>query len=186
MNNKTILAFLIGAATGSVVTWKLLKTKYEQIAQEEIDSVKEVYSKKFESEDDEEPEPINEIDEKPDLSIYTKKLKDQGYLQEFDEDEEEGDSEDMEKPYVISPDELGDLDYQIVSLTYYADKILADDDNNVIEDVDNIIGLDSLNHFGEYEADSVHVRNDKKKTDYEILLDEEKYSNLYPRPLEEE
>lgn len=184
MNNKTILAFLIGATTGSVVTWKLLKTKYEQIAQEEIDSVKEVYSKKFENSDDEEPEPINEIDEKPDLSIYTKKLKDQGYLQEFDE--EEGDSEDMEKPYVISPDELGDLDYPIVSLTYYADKILADDDNNVIEDVDNIIGLDSLNHFGEYEADSVHVRNDKKKTDYEILLDEEKYSNLYPRPLEEE
>ena len=65
-------------------------------------------------------------------------------------------------------------------------RYLADDDNNIIEDVDNIIGLDSLNHFGEYEADSVHVRNDKKKTDYEILLDEEKYSNLYPRPLEEE
>ena len=31
MNNKTILAFLIGAATGSVVTWKLLKTKKSKV-----------------------------------------------------------------------------------------------------------------------------------------------------------
>lgn len=41
MSNKSLfsLAFIIGAATGSVVTWYLLKDKYEALAQEEIDSV---------------------------------------------------------------------------------------------------------------------------------------------------
>ena len=39
-----IATFAIGAAVGSVATWKLLKTKYENIAQEEIDSVKEAFA----------------------------------------------------------------------------------------------------------------------------------------------
>ena len=45
-------------------------------------------------------------------------------------------------------------------------------------DVENTIGIDSLNHFGEYEEDSVFVRNDIKKCDYEILLDESIYTGV--------
>ena len=37
--------FTVGAIIGSAVTYKMLKTKYENIAQEEIDSVKEVFSR---------------------------------------------------------------------------------------------------------------------------------------------
>ena len=46
MNTKIVgaLAFLAGAAVGSVVTWKVVKTKYDQIIQEEINSVKAVFS----------------------------------------------------------------------------------------------------------------------------------------------
>ena len=43
---SNFIIFATGAVIGSVVTWKIIKTKYEQIAQEEIDSVKEVFSKK--------------------------------------------------------------------------------------------------------------------------------------------
>ena len=35
--------FTAGAAIGSVVTWKVIKTKYEQISNEEIESVREEY-----------------------------------------------------------------------------------------------------------------------------------------------
>ena len=83
-----ILIFSVGAAIGSVITWKLVKTKYERIAQEEIDSVKDVYSKNYGNDEEDienipdEQNPINEIDDKPDLSIYTAKLKEQGYLKE--------------------------------------------------------------------------------------------------------
>lgn len=45
--NKIVM-FTIGAVIGSAVTWKLLKTKYERLAQEEIDSVKERYTYKKE------------------------------------------------------------------------------------------------------------------------------------------
>ena len=46
MNSKrwVLLAFIAGAGIGSVCTWQLLKRKYEQIAQEEIDSVKAAYA----------------------------------------------------------------------------------------------------------------------------------------------
>ena len=47
-----ILIFTTGVSIGSVVTWKLLKTKYEQIAREEIDSVKEIYRNKAQKIDD--------------------------------------------------------------------------------------------------------------------------------------
>ena len=48
MNNKTVfvLAFIIGTATGVAGTYNYVKKKYEQIAQEEIDSVKEIFSRK--------------------------------------------------------------------------------------------------------------------------------------------
>lgn len=47
MNKKVIniLMLTVGAAIGSAVTWKVVKTKYERIAQEEIDSVKDEYNK---------------------------------------------------------------------------------------------------------------------------------------------
>ena len=38
-----VLIFVAGAAVGSVVTWRLVETKYKKIADEEIKSVKEVF-----------------------------------------------------------------------------------------------------------------------------------------------
>ena len=47
MNSKLLsfLSFIVGASAGSLITWKLVAKKYKQIAQEEIDSVKETYAK---------------------------------------------------------------------------------------------------------------------------------------------
>lgn len=81
------------------------------------------------------------------------------------------------KPYVISPDEFGEFeDYDTISLTYYADQVLVDDGGDKIEDVDDVVGMESLTRFGEYEDDSVFVRNDRLRCDYEILMDERTYS----------
>lgn len=171
MNNfvTKFAIFTVGAAIGSAVTWYFTKTKYEHIAQEEIDSVKKVFSKhKTISEDT-----IDTKIENPEMTEYKSIV--QNYTSK---NEEEGEPETMDKPYVISPDEFGDSDYEIISLTYYADKVLTDETGDIVDDVEALVGYDSLNHFGEYEEDSVFVRNDALSTDYEILLDPRNYSDV--------
>ena len=163
MNNVTSIAFAvtIGAAVGSVVTWKLLKTKYEQIANEEIASVKEVYSKKAYNEIKEDAEKCEGIISK----------------NEYVSNEKEGKSTmDKTKPCIISPEDLGESGYQTVSLTYYANGVLCDEEDNVV-DIEGTIGKESLNHFGEYEDDSVCVRNDELGIDYEVLADISEHPN---------
>lgn len=184
--NKTIFGiagFVLGAAAGSLTTWKLLKDKYAQIAQEEIDSVKEVYSKandEKETVSEPEPENVKKVVSK-EAEEFMKKL---DYTQ-YSKDEPENpqvmkESEDI--PYVIKPEEFGEFDdYEEISLTFWADQILTDDDDEILEDVNRVIGFESLNHFGEYEDDSVYVRNDRLKCDYEILLDQRKYEDVLKR-----
>ena len=48
MNNKITcaIAFILGAGVGSVVAWQLLKTKYEQILDDELEAMEEYYQKK--------------------------------------------------------------------------------------------------------------------------------------------
>jgi hypothetical protein len=97
--------------------------------------------------------------------------------------------DDVIKPYVISPDEFGEIDgYAEITLTYYADGYLTDDQDELVEDVDGTVGYKSLEHFGDYEDDAVHVRNDNLKADYEILLDVRDYAdirNSRPYPTED-
>ena len=197
MNNfvTKVAIFAVGAFIGSAVTWQVTKKKYERIAQEEIDSVIEACDKKLEEEAEKkhlhieaklDPETAKFLADKQEHVDKTFEL---GYISES---EEKGEPVTMSKPYVISPDqfdELADAGYDTVFLTYYADKVLADDMDDIVDDVEDVIGSDSLNHFGDYEEDCIHVRNDERKVDYEITLDLRNYydvtSSSYPHPVEE-
>lgn len=196
--NDTLNKFLIfaaGAAIGSVVTWKYLKTKYEQ---EIFEEEEEILEENPDSETiDEEVGPDDLYTdapayEKPNIKEYAKILNNGGYgVEEVEADDVKKDPAmvkyikkevaDVERPYVIPPEEFGEFDeYETISLTYYADKVLADDMDEIVEDVDYVVGTDSLTHFGEYEDDSVFVRNDRLKADYEILLDPRNYYDVAP------
>lgn len=177
MNNKVVnaIAFLLGAGIGSVVTWKLVETKYKKLAQEEIDSVREVYSKKEIALANEvkKAHACLEANTKNDkVPSYQSIVEDMGYASESEEEEGVG------NVHVIPPESYGELGYEEVSLTYYADDVLAYDDDSVIRDVNKVVGKGSLNTFGEYEDDSVFVRDDDKKIDYEILRDMRRYSDV--------
>lgn len=191
MNNtiKNIVIFIAGAGAGVAISWKLLKTKYEQISREEIASVKEVYSRKEnkikEVLKDLDDEQDNVVDEK-EVKNYSKITENLGYVSTQTKKEAKEETKLVEKPYVIPPDEFDELGYDTVTLTYYADKILVDEYDNRIEDVESLIGEESLTHFGEYEDDAVYVRDDIHEIDYEILLDIGTYAevtgadDLYP------
>lgn len=188
MSNRSLfsLGFIIGAASGATVAWYLLKDKYETLAQEEIDSVKEVFARREQEMKDETvkrnvAEGIKDSDRtKPDLKEYAEQLKKNGYTRYSDlSADDEGVSDKQTKPYVIPPEQFGDDEnYDQISLTYYADGVLANENDEVIKDVEDAVGIDSLNRFGEYEDDSVFVRNDARKCDYEILLDQRTYSEV--------
>lgn len=203
--NKVII-FAIGAAIGSLVAWKLTKTKYEKIMIEEEQSLREYYNKKTKVYEDSANtlhdyynDRLKEIDEKEkkmeedkkteeskivnDLrERYAEVLKDHKYS--IDEPCYEG---GQDRPYVVTPEEFGNADeYEIISLNYYADGIVSDDWGNKIEDLEATIGEDFASHYGEYEEDAVYIRNDRLKVEYEVLKSLSKYSEMFPAEEDDE
>lgn len=190
--STNMFIFAAGAAIGSAVAWLYAKKYYERIANEEIESMKEWLARRVEEQDKEkEEEPETPMENpttpsvKPDLMDYASRLKDLNYTdysrrteekEETDDEEEVDDTDDY--IYVIKPEIFGEEDYEEVSLTYYADGVLTDEQDNPIEDVAGMVGADYASHFGEYEDDSVFIRNDRLRTDFEILADQRNYSNL--------
>lgn len=176
-----VCMFATGAAIGSVVTWQFLKTKYENLAQEEIESVREYYAQKNLSVPEDMVEQEEEIDEE--IPVETKRdynniIKHSAYTADNEEDDENEEEEDeMNRPYAIAPEESWEQDYPTLSLTYYeGDGVLVNDQGEVIDNVDELVGEDFADHFGEYEDDSVFIRNDAMEVYYEILRDLGSYS----------
>lgn len=200
---KNFFTFVTGLVIGSVVTYVIVKDKFEKIAQEEIDSVKEVFGRRVEKETDKKVEKIakkevekirkeyNEYDNlTKNYTSYSKNkteesIEDAEYEEvcENDEDGVELDeierASDYDRPYIIEPQEFGALDgYSLITLYHYSDNVLADDCDELVEDLDDVVGEDYASHFGEYEDDCVYVRNDRLKADYEICRDLRKYSDV--------
>lgn len=178
--------FILGAVVGSTATYLYLDKKYKQISQDEIDSVKEVFSKR-EEDNVTEKKKVDNSKEKPNIVEYANTLKKQGYTtsRNYSDITDEKSKKEIvitQEPYVIAPEDFGDIDdYDTISLIYYSDKILADEEEELVEDINNVVGFDSLTRFGEYEDDSVFVRNDRLRIDYEILRDPQKYSDIIKR-----
>ena len=187
-----VIIFTAGATVGSAVTYLLVKKRCEQKAQEEIDKVvDEFYNREITIEDvvtaavEEgidvnfrvEPKETEEpVDEKEEYEDIVKGEKYVSYAQEKLGEKEE--KNEMKRPYVIPPEEYGECDYATVSLWYWADGVITNDRNKIIKNVEELIGEDVESHFGEYEDDSVFIRNDAQEIDYEILRDERRFSEI--------
>lgn len=191
-----ILVFTAGAAIGSLVTWKLVKTKYERIAQEEIDSVKETWARRnkrvHEDSNDERCCGTPEDEEDPEEEYDPAVLTDYAALtrrytgSSGNDTNEEGGGDDHDPiddaipgPYVIEPGEFGNgnFDHELHCITYYADHVLADDWWNVL-DIEETIGEEALDHFGDFTEDVVHVRNERLRRDYEVVNDIRRFAEV--------
>lgn len=193
MNDKlsSVIIFCGGVFIGGFLTWDFFKTKYEKIADEEIASVKETFEHR-------EPRPnknykVEEalkgndayINVSPGVAERIVQIIDSNGYRNYSntaiETDKKGGTADMElkQPYVITPEQYEDnVDYTKVSLTWYNDEVLEDDWGNVL-DPDDVIGSDALKTFGQYEKDSVFVRDDDEQIDYEVLLDTRSYKETY-------
>ena len=197
MNRKlsNVLLFTAGVAVGSLVTWRYFKTKYEVVEDEIEEKIEEPEG---ESEEDD-PEVLESkmSYKKPPLKEYVKMVEDNGYapkthVEEVEEEIANGEwnDKDVYEPYIIRPEEYGELHaYETLSLNYYADGVLTDELDNPIEDVESLVPADFADHFGEYDDNAVFVRNDNLECDYEILRDLRKFTDVvgeYPYPTEDE
>ncbi len=183
MNKSTnFITFILGVFIGSIVTRQYVEKKYEKIAQEEIDSVKEIFYKRSGIHNEKTEKNVSDKEEKTNVVQYETLLNKHNYTA-YSKKEEDKKSMNNDRPYIIIPEEFSDdfEDYEKITLTYYADHFLADDNDQLIENIDDIVGFESLNCFKKYEDDSVFVRNDRLKCDYEILLDQRTYSNVIGR-----
>ena len=173
------VAFTIGVATGASITYILVKKHFKKIADDEIDTMREYFQNKRAEEAEVKEARDEHQEDKPNIREYASLIKKENYTNYSDTTaDKKKEVDDVEKPYVITPEEFGELDYSTISLTYYSDGVLTYESDELVEDVDDIVGADFAEHFGEYEDDSVFIRNDRMKTDFEILVDKRNYSDV--------
>ena len=191
------ISFAVGGAAGSLLTWLILKDKYAKIAQEEIDSVREIYARDGDriKRQNEELESEKESDRRDknakDVRDYAGMVNKFGYSEvSTAKTNRWNDSKhDPRVPYVISPMDYEDqayAHYESVELTYYADGVLANSRDEVITQQESYesIGPDIFrnvrDHFGEYEEDPdvVYVRNESNFIHYVITRDNRTYSSV--------
>ena len=188
-----VIAFITGAAIGSFVTYKIVSKQYEELLEEkewELADAKETFAKKIQDLEDGNDKVI--ATRKQELEDEFEKMK---VFDPFEDEENEEEyvnmikensyAENPEKishaPYIIQPDEYGEYEddgYDLVTFTLYADGVIADDDLDALTTVDETIGVKNLEHIGEYATDALYVRNDALKYDAEVLLDNQKYSDV--------
>lgn len=210
MNNKlfNVILFTAGVAIGSAVTWKVVKTKYEQLAQGEIDSVKAEYvslmkkmKNKLQEEATYEEDDQNDVDDESeeDVEVEDPRIVERrairteynrlasSYRSSEDKNDAEGGNGALDEdlyisgPYVITPDDFrcSPPGYNAQALDYFADGVLADS-WGVELSIEETIGEDALDHFGDDVDDIVYVRNDLKEVDYEVSRDPREYHEAYP------
>ncbi len=178
----------IGAGLGFLTAYKLLKTKYDKLINEEIESVKKSFYIPHEPKGD--SDCGNSIEEtSKNLVEEEKTLKEKEELRDILDHSGYCNSSDirfnerrtkMNEPYIISPDEFGDHDYATITLWYYTDDVVTNDSGQVISNVENLIGTEFSDHFGDFEEDpdTVYVRNDDHEIDYQVLMEYRAYSTL--------
>jgi hypothetical protein len=173
-----VIGGAIGAAVAHFVTKKVLKTKYDKIAAEEIAQAKEFYGTLYKKEKGfETPEDaVNTLIPRPTVKAAADSLlRYQGAVEAEDTEEETVDEKDEvavnvflqnrepdvdvetedrnpDRPYVISEREFmeNEDNFRQMTLTYYAgDDVLVDEADKDIPYPDPVIGDHNLQRFGD-------------------------------------
>ena len=191
--NKTaiaaVLGILGGAGIGAGVTYILFKKRFDADLDEAVNEVKMFYAdrnqiNKQPTEDPEEssndgtgssdPNPV-EQDSILDFEMDSHAINYSTTSVFPDEPKELKTNDDI---YVINEntyygaiaDGADPTEYM-----YYADHILADENSDVIENVEDLVGREALTYFGTEGVDSVYVHNKRLNMYIEILRSERLY-----------
>lgn len=180
---KEPLMFAAGVAIGSVVTWLAVKKKYADMAQEEIDTVKDIYAKINQEAIDKAAAAKN----KPDIMLYT-----QAVINEPEEPEEDDYEEEpvMEKVmYEIEPGEFASFDnYNTkVSILYFDDNVFTDERYDKIDPRDYFSKrtvlleggtVDTIDYIHRMTTDEICIRDTELGLDIDVYTQGRYYSDF--------
>lgn len=199
---KGLCIFAAGALAGAAVAARAIRDKYQQEAEEEIAEMRDYYRelrKNAKTPDEDkivEEENIKEEKEENDKNEYDEIVK--GYTnytqylskaaaKYFDIETKENKKEEKEErtnyePFIIDVEEFGeDPTYDTATLTYYKDKVLTNDLDDVIDY--SVAGEENLKIFDEHpDCKAIYVRDDIYMVDYEILRDPYQYDEYEDFP----
>ena len=186
---KGLFIFAAGLAVGAIAGACLVRNKALEDAKQEVEEVREYYRNKHDEVKEEGAEV--EVEVPKDVDVVKDIVKENGYTN-YNKPQTVNIPQyaivpPNEYPYVIDPSEFGEEPgYDTMTLTYFADGVLVDDVDDVIDEADVVVGLENLKVFEEFGATAVYVRNDIYRTDYEILRDDWNYSDLKEPPFQKE
>lgn len=176
-----LLIFAGGLVAGGVAGYLIARIQYKKeidILNKELDeSVDAEFSKRFKKGDESKSKDTDILGE-AEQRAYKERIDRYSGEEYEDEELEECPIETAEKPYVITYNEFANehiADFEKRTLTYFdQDDILINDEHEILN-IDYYIGRESLNHIGEEETDTVHVRNEKNCVDYEVQVTHVKF-----------
>lgn len=185
---KGLCIFAAGALAGAAVAARAVREKYQQEAEEEIAEMRDYYRelrKNAKTPDEnkmlEEDENSKEEKEENTKNEYDEIVKGYtNYTQYNDIETKENKKEEKEErtnyePFIIDVEEFGeDPTYDTATLTYYKDKVLTNDLDDVIDY--SVAGEENLKIFDEHpDCKAIYVRDDIYMVDYEIIRDPYQY-----------
>ena len=188
---KGLCIFAAGALAGAAVAARVVRDKYQQEAEEEIAEMREYYRELRKNaktpnedkmlEEDENNKEEKEVEEENSKNEYNEIVKGYtNYTQYNDTETKENKKEEKEErtnyePFIIDVEEFGeDPTYDTATLTYYKDKVLTNDLDDVIDY--SVAGEENLKIFDEHpDCKAIYVRDDIYMVDYEIIRDPYQY-----------
>lgn len=179
-----IVAFLGGAAVAGGASYIFYHEKFNKELDDAVIEVKNYYAKKYEETNHydsntprEAKKENSQVENTPDVtdSIAKSEINTASTPYSSKTSETPADPETLPlhpEIQIISEDDYFDAVAEgkdIVEYLYYADHILADENSDVVENVEDTVGTDALAMFDDENIDEVHVYNARLKLYYEIL-----------------
>lgn len=178
-------SFVIGAVSASVVTALICKKRYTKNLNEEIKEIREMYSsgtsnnvkKIFEKKEGKKSSNLKDIKTEEDKIEMDKTRKYKDYSKKYSSSTEKGGSDESINLYrILDSQEVAESDYEIKTCYYYNDKVLSDDDGNIIPNISTLIGDINIDNIHKEEnSDVVYIYNVLHNTVYEIILEDRDY-----------
>lgn len=206
-NLKVIISFVLGGATGSGITYLILKDKMEKKIDEEVVTFKEEYDakhgvireqlaiveerlKEVEAIDDAKEIDIPDYGEE---ALAPERINYGDFYEPSDDDDDLMDMEEavamVEEVHLSEPDgvvikeiDFNEFDrndiFNKVTLTVFKDGFVGMEDDKIVNNIDERVGTDNLLRFIDSSDDTIYYMNTALRTCYELVKSEYTFEEM--------